>query len=180
MFLKNVQNSQENTRVRISYLFKDACLRPATVLKGDSDADVFLWILRNFQEHLFFTEHLSWSSKGPLLGLIQYLTIESPLTLSWRGPFSYRNQSIDLPRKSMDWFLYDNGSRHKRVKNDENHFLFHVKSSFCSWDINIFVLPFCFCRKRLDEKAKVNFKNYDVTDWTTNNYVTDIVQYLNK
>ena len=31
------------------------------------------------------------------------------LTLSWRGPLSYRNQSIDLQSKSMDWFLYVNG-----------------------------------------------------------------------
>ena len=38
------------------------------------------------------------------------------LTLSWRRPLSYRNQSIDLLRKSVDWFLYDNGLRHKRVK----------------------------------------------------------------
>ena len=28
----------------------------------------------------------------------------------------YRNQSIDLPRKSMDWFLYDIGLHHERVK----------------------------------------------------------------
>ena len=38
------------------------------------------------------------------------------LTLSWRRPLSYRNQSIDLLPKSVDWFLYDNGLRHKRVK----------------------------------------------------------------
>ena len=38
------------------------------------------------------------------------------LTLSWRMPLSYRNQSIDLLRKSMDWFLYDNGLRHERIK----------------------------------------------------------------
>ena len=38
------------------------------------------------------------------------------LTLSWRWPLSYRNQSTDLLRKSMDWFLYDNGLRHERVK----------------------------------------------------------------
>ena len=38
------------------------------------------------------------------------------LTLSWRRPLSYGNQSIDLPRKSMDWFLYDNGLRHENVK----------------------------------------------------------------
>ena len=29
-------------------------------------------------------------------------------------------------------------------------------------------------------KAKVNFKIYDVTDWTTNNYNTHIAQYLKK
>ena len=33
-----------------------------------------------------------------------------------RRPLSYRNQSIDLHRKSTDWFLYDNGFRHERVK----------------------------------------------------------------
>ena len=27
-----------------------------------------------------------------------------------------RNQSIDLQRKSMDWFLYDIDLRHERVK----------------------------------------------------------------
>ena len=31
-------------------------------------------------------------------------------------PLSYRNQSIDLLCKSMDWFLYDNGLRYERVK----------------------------------------------------------------
>ena len=31
-------------------------------------------------------------------------------------PLSQRNQSIDLRSKSMDWFLYDNGIRHERVK----------------------------------------------------------------
>ena len=37
------------------------------------------------------------------------------LTLSWGRPLSYRNQSIDLRGKSMDWFLYDNGLSHERV-----------------------------------------------------------------
>ena len=49
------------------------------------------------------------------------------LTLSWRRPLSYRNQSIDLLRKSVDWFLYDNGLRHVRVKRAKNiviHFNF--------------------------------------------------------
>ena len=31
-----------------------SCLRPATLLKRDSGAEVFLWILGNFSEHLFY------------------------------------------------------------------------------------------------------------------------------
>ena len=38
------------------------------------------------------------------------------LTLSWQRPISYRNQSIDLLCKSMDWFLYDIGLPRERVK----------------------------------------------------------------
>ena len=41
----------------------------------------------------------------------------SALTLSRRKPLSYRNQSIDLQSKSMDWLLYDNGLRLERVKD---------------------------------------------------------------
>ena len=33
---------------------KDAGLRPATLLKRDSGARVFLWVLRNFYEHLLY------------------------------------------------------------------------------------------------------------------------------
>ena len=40
------------------------------------------------------------------------------LTRSWRRPLSYRNKSIDLLCKSMDWFLYDNSLRHERVKQE--------------------------------------------------------------
>ena len=40
------------------------------------------------------------------------------LTLLWRRPLSYRNQSINLGSKSMDWFLYDNGLRHERLKQN--------------------------------------------------------------
>ena len=38
------------------------------------------------------------------------------LTLSWRRPLSYRNQTIDLLCKIMGWFLYDEDLRHGRVK----------------------------------------------------------------
>ena len=42
------------------------------------------------------------------------------LTLSRRRPLSYRNQSIDVLRKSMDWFLYDNGLRLERVNRSKH------------------------------------------------------------
>ena len=53
------------------------------------------------------------------------------LTLSWRRPLSYRNQSIVLQSKSMDWFLYDNGLRHERVKIQER-----VKLAKCEKSIS--------------------------------------------
>ena len=46
-------------------------------------------------------------------------------------PLSYRNQSIDLLRKSMDWFLYDNGLRHESVKNKlKSIFLKNIKAYY--------------------------------------------------
>ena len=39
------------------------------------------------------------------------------LTLLRRRSLSYRNQSIDLPSKSLDWFLYDNGLRVEKVND---------------------------------------------------------------
>ena len=50
------------------------------------------------------------------------------LTLSWRRPLSYRNQSIDLICKSMDWFLHDNGLRHDRV-NESSYFRIFQKKT---------------------------------------------------
>ena len=41
--------------------------------------------------------------------------LDVTLTLSWRWSLSYRNQSIDLHSKLMDWFLYGRVLRHERV-----------------------------------------------------------------
>ena len=51
VFLKFLQNSQENTCARVSLW--QSC-GPAALWKRDSGAGVFLWIFRNFQEHLFY------------------------------------------------------------------------------------------------------------------------------
>ena len=41
------------------------------------------------------------------------------LTLSSRKSLPYRNQSIDLQSKLIDWFLYDRDLRHERVTKRE-------------------------------------------------------------
>ena len=43
-------------------------------------------------------------------------TYELLLTLSCQSSLSYRNQSIGMLCKSLDWFLYDRDFRHQRVK----------------------------------------------------------------
>ena len=58
-------------------------------------------------------EHLWWLR---LYWYVKYDENKDFLTLSWWRPLSYRNQSIDLQSKSVDWFLYDNGLHHERVK----------------------------------------------------------------
>ena len=52
--------------------------------------------------------------------------LKKSLTLSWRRPLSYGNQSFDLQTKSMDWFLYDNGLCLERV-NGKLHFFVQLR-----------------------------------------------------
>ena len=64
-------------------------------------------------------------------------------------------------------------------KSDQKCFLFNFESSF------LFLRYLNFCpdifghvRKRLDKKAKVNFKIYGVINWETNNCNSHVAQYL--
>ena len=49
-----------------------------------------------------------------------FVKIEDLLTLWWWRSLSYRNQSIDLLCKSMDWFLYNRDFRHEKVIERED------------------------------------------------------------
>ena len=64
----------------------------------------FIKFLDSLAHKVLETCFVKWKSKLSLL------------TLSRRRPLSYRNQSIDLRSKSMDWTLYDNALRIERVK----------------------------------------------------------------
>ena len=69
------------------------------------------------------------------------------LTLSWRRPLSYKTNP--LLRKSMDWFLNDNGLRHERVKGKFvslfSSFFFidtRIDTRFSCFDTRIFFIFF--------------------------------------
>ena len=47
--------------------------------------------------------------------------INRALSISWWMSLSYRNQSIDLQNKSMEWFLYDRDVPHERVNFSRDH-----------------------------------------------------------
>ena len=54
VFLKISQNSQENSSVRVSFFIKLQASGLQRYKKRNSGIGVFLWILRNFQGHLFY------------------------------------------------------------------------------------------------------------------------------
>ena len=79
------------------------------------------------------------------------------LTLSWRRPLSYRKQSIDLLPKSMDWFLYDKGLRHERVKQfftDESHLLYSTCNENYFWVSNTYILESCVFQNSDQKKLR--------------------------
>ena len=61
-------------------------------------------------------------------------------TFSWRRPLSYRNQSIDLFRKSIDWFLMITASVMKELKwgkmkkNVESNIFFEVEKYYFAFE----------------------------------------------
>ena len=83
-----------------------------------SENQTFFWCLQGKSKPYIFKFSGHKGEYTDLLGQIYYY-----LTLSWRRPISYRNWSIDLQSKSMDWFLYDIGLRHERDKwsNDSSN-----------------------------------------------------------
>ena len=74
-----------------------------TLLKRSTHFPI-LYPLKNFWLSGVFREH---KMRAPA---------KNGLTLSWTRFLSYRNLSIDLLCKSMDWFLYDRNLRHERDK----------------------------------------------------------------
>ena len=104
---------------------------------------LFLYPLKT--ENLWFSD-VSWGGKERPVAWNEWIS----LTLSWRRPLSYRNQSIDLRSKSLDWFLYDNGLRHERVK--PTHFKVNVSCFTLICVLELFTV--------LMTSNKICFKDY--------------------
>ena len=86
-------------------------IKAFALTQGISPLPIFI---KAFALKIFLTDcknHVSIST------LSIKIILSNSLTLSWRRPYSYRNQSTDSLRNSMDWFLYDDGFRHERVKS---------------------------------------------------------------
>ena len=86
------------------------CLNYA--LKDDLDQVLTLLLISNFnisiylsvQNQLVWSSRVTENSKMTLSSYsVEFTTWKIPLTLSWRGPLLYRNQSIDLQSKANQW-----------------------------------------------------------------------------
>ena len=85
------------------------------------------------KKKIFLFSYFLMEKEYPLKLLVNKLSwnnFKLLLTLSWRRPSLYRNQSIDLRNKSMDWFLYDNGLRHETVNPARP---LHPTEEICGW-----------------------------------------------
>ena len=61
-----------------------------------------------------------------------------------------------------------------------NAFYFKLKALFVLEIFTFMSGRFGYVEKGLGEKAMINFKISDITDWITNNYNTYIFQYVKK
>ena len=93
--------------------------------------------------------------------MIHYSNIAEHFTVTLRYTWNIKGPLSGLRR-----FLAAENS----LKMMKNAFYLMLKVLF---DLKIFKFMsrlFFHVEKRLDKKAKVNFKNFDATDWETNNY----------
>ena len=105
-----VMSSQNSNPIKLIILNKTKLKRKTSYSLLSSYFSPHILVVFTTRSYLAF----NWPS-CPTLGFFHFL-LTGLLTLSWRRPLSHRNQSIDLRKKPMDWFLYDNGLRHERVK----------------------------------------------------------------
>ena len=97
-----------------------------------------------------------------------------------------RNKAIQQLKARVCYFLsnFYFSQNDSSLKTMKNVFLFHLKSSFRSWDIKIFLflsstffLPLSHC---LRGWSKINLKDYDTINCLNKNLKTHFARYLEK
>ena len=122
VFLEILQNSQENTCARVSFLIK---LGPGT--------GVFLWILQNFKKHLFcrtlrdgfFRTRVNFMIYWTWLGLKKYLTtlLNSDLDLFYDLLDLNLENTLTNLLDQTDFVITKQGCSWKILKNYLNYLL---------------------------------------------------------
>ena len=108
--------------LKLSYNTLIEIPRPKTKTHGGNSTWFFL-MTPPCKFHPFFTEPWNFHSffffNTPGNSMSSFTCLDyfwnNPLALSWQRLISYRNQSINLLCKLMDWFLYDDILHHERV-----------------------------------------------------------------
>ena len=109
-----------NIDVKTCYVLARICHDNSLLLEGQ------ILLFKNFCLDSFSIDVSDWflySECNLLVKAIQILCSayschrwSKSLNVSWRRSLSYRNQSVDLQSKSLDWFLYDRDFHHERIK----------------------------------------------------------------
>ena len=105
------------------------CQSRVLIYKEDPAVIDFLFHFHSSHRHAVFNDtqkmkiikRMNIPDKRSIIFLLQLLdesfsSLTYKLPLWWRRSRSYKNQSIDLQSKSMDWFLCDSDLRHKKIK----------------------------------------------------------------
>ena len=116
---------------------------------------LFATLLKKRLWHKCFPVNFAKFSETPQLLLKKTFPLND-LILAWRRSLSYKNQSIDLLSKSLDWFLYNRDLRHEKVKGAMKLYFMHCscvviillitdlyKSAFSTYSFKKPVLFFC-------------------------------------
>ena len=93
-------------------------------------------------------------------------------------------QTLSLKLVSTIFYQIFLFTKWEPFKKYEKCFLFHLKSSFCSWDIQIFVFsptPYSFPVSHCFRGwSKENLKTFDFINCLNKNLITHFVWYLEK
>ena len=118
---------------------------------------------------LLFSIILSSLAKLFITRIFLYIFLESflsttILTISWWRCVLYRNQSIDLLSKLMEWFLYDRDLHHERVNHSSGIIRMRILNWLRCWYFH------SSGRNALSKMTKINKKIISKTrEWSWTN-----------